>query len=106
MIKPLSSEKELTDLLANKEAVLLKFEADWCGPCKAIAPYVTELGTKAADLNVLLVNTDKPEFYTLVQAYKVRSIPHLVYISPTGEVATATGARSKKEIYNLTGRQP
>jgi thioredoxin 1 len=104
MIRELEDETELTNLLASKTPVLLKFEADWCGPCRAIAPYVNELADNHTDITVRAINADKPSMYNVLQTYKVRSIPHLVYISPAGEIKTLTGARSKKDIYSLVGR--
>lgn len=65
--------------------VLVDFWAEWCGPCRAIAPVLEELsGELAGKLKIVKVNVDEaPE---LAQQYNVRSIPTLLVIK-NGQVA-------------------
>ena len=80
----------------NKPAIV-DFYADWCGPCRAIAPTLQELANQYGDEIVIYkVNIDKsPE---LAQAFGIRSIPAVMYIPLKGEPAMTLGARDKAKF--------
>ena len=85
----------------GKKPAIVDFYADWCGPCRAIAPTLEELAKEYGDKIVIYkVNIDKsPE---LAQAFGIRSIPAVMYIPVKGEPKMTLGARNidkfKKEI--------
>lgn len=86
-------------LLASEKPVLLDFYADWCGPCRMVAPIVEEIANERDDIIVGKVNVD--EQGALAQAYDVMSIPTLIVLKG-GKVANqATGARPKAAILAL-----
>ena len=86
-------------LLASDKPVLLDFYADWCGPCRMIAPIVEEIANERDDIIVAKVNVD--EQGAIAQAYDVMSIPTLIVLKD-GKVANqATGARPKAAILAL-----
>ncbi|MDH6309495.1 thioredoxin [Dysgonomonas sp. PFB1-18] len=82
--------------LGDKPA-LIDFYADWCGPCKAIAPVLDELATEYGDrIYIYKINTEtEPE---LAAAFGIRSIPSLLFVPKTGEPQMATGALSKQQL--------
>lgn len=71
------------DVLAGKGVTLVDFWAEWCGPCKRLAPFLENLQADNPELNIVKVSVD--ECPALAQKYGVRSIPHLVVIKD-GEV--------------------
>jgi thioredoxin 1 len=65
--------------------VLVDFWAEWCGPCRAIAPILEELSSEMADrIKIVKVNVD--EAHELAQRYNIRSIPTLL-VFKGGQVA-------------------
>ena len=87
------------ELLSSDNPVLLDFYAEWCGPCRMIAPIVEEIANERDDVIVGKVNVD--EQGELAQAYDVMSIPTLIVLKD-GKVANqATGARPKAAILAL-----
>ena len=80
----------------GEQAVLIDFYADWCGPCRMVAPIVEELAKDNPDVVIGKVNVDNdPE---LAQAYGVMSIPTLIVLKGGQEVARSTGARPKAQL--------
>ena len=93
------TKENFEELLSSDKPVLLDFYADWCGPCRMIAPIVEEIANERDDVIVGKVNVD--EQGELAQAYDVMSIPTLIVLKD-GKVANqATGARPKAAILAL-----
>lgn len=65
------------DLIQSETPVLVDFYADWCGPCKAMAPALEQLSSKMGDkAKVIKINVDKNQ--QAASAYQVQSIPTLI----------------------------
>lgn len=72
----------LQELLETHPVVLVDFHADWCGPCKMLAPTVAEIATET-DAAVLKVDIDAHQ--NLATEYQVQGVPTL-YLFANGEV--------------------
>ena len=84
--------------LGDKPAVV-DFYADWCGPCKAVAPVLDELAKEyAGQLYIYKVNVDNDG--ELAQAFNISAIPTLIFIPMNGEPQITVGAPGKEEIKN------
>ena len=97
MVAPVSDKSFKADVLESKEPVLVDFWAEWCGPCRAVAPVLEEVaGELNGKLKIVKLNVDEnPE---TAAKYGIQSIPTLM-IFKNGEMASRQiGASPKAKI--------
>ena len=88
------------EVLQSELPVLVDFYADWCGPCKMLAPVVHEIAEENAGIiKVGKINVD--EQMELAMRFQVSSIPMLVVFKDGQPVAKTVGYRSKEELNEL-----
>ena len=87
------------EVLKSEKTVLLDFYADWCGPCKMIAPIIHEIAEQRDDIKVGKINVDDEG--ELASAFGIYSIPSIIVIKD-GKVANQTvGYQSKEQLLEL-----
>ncbi len=84
------------EVLNSDKPVIVDFWAEWCGPCKALAPILDEVATEVADAKVVKVNVD--ESGELAQQYGIRGIPTLIFFKGGEVKSTLVGNQPKAEI--------
>ena len=85
------------DVLKSEKAVLVDFWAEWCGPCKAIAPALEEISQEMnSKLKVVKVNID--ENPSVSQQYEIRSIPALMIFKEGKKISEMLGALPKSTL--------
>ena len=85
------------DDVVKEGVTLVDFYADWCGPCKMIAPILKDLST-TLDENTRIVKVNVDEEGDLAQRFDVMSIPTLILFKDGQPVGRKTGFLPKPEI--------
>lgn len=94
---------KFNELINSGQPVLVDFFAEWCGPCKAMAPTLTEVASEVeGKARIIKVDVDKNP--AAASAYNVRSVPTLILFK-NGEVKwRQSGVLSRNELINVISK--
>ena len=99
MERKFTSENFEAEVLKSEKPVLVDFYADWCGPCKMMAPIVEALSEELSDVKVCHINID--ENIDIAQKYRVMSIPTFIAFKGGEESGRQIGAIPKTALVDL-----
>jgi thioredoxin 2 len=98
------SDQDLERVIADAEVpVLVDFYADWCGPCKMMAPVLDDIAHQRAG-EVLVAKLDTDRNPTMAVRYSIRGIPTLIAFAGGREVAREVGAVPRPRLDALIER--
>ena len=104
LIKTISDSSFETDVLKSDKPVLVDYWAEWCGPCKMIAPILDEVSNAYQDrLVVAKMNVD--ENREVPAKFGIRGIPTLMIFKDGQLAATKVGAMSKAQLTAFIDQQ-
>ncbi|MEM9328676.1 MAG: thioredoxin [Bacteroidota bacterium] len=83
----------------GEKPALIDFYADWCGPCKMVAPVLEELSGEYPDIIIYKVDTEVEQ--ELAAVFRIRSIPSLLFIPKEGQPAMQAGALPKNALEEI-----
>ena len=93
------NENSIQSLVKEEKTILLDFYADWCGPCRMVAPIVEEIAKENDDIIVGKVNVDSE--HALASKFGIVSIPTLIVLKGGEVVKRSVGAVPKEKILEL-----
>ncbi len=88
------------DVLKSDVPVLVDFWAEWCGPCKSLAPKLEEIAGEMGS-KVKIVKLDIDSNREITEKFGVRGIPTMILFKGGQQVNHMVGNRSKEEIVNF-----
>ena len=104
LIKHVSDASFEADVLQSGSTVLVDYWAEWCGPCKQIAPILDEVaGTYQGKLQIAKMNVD--ENREIPAKFSIRGIPTLMLFKDGQLAATKVGAMSKAQLTAFIDQQ-
>ena len=101
MLKKLNVENFEKEVLQAQGLALVDFYADWCGPCKMVAPVLEEIAHEREDVLIGKINVD--ESGILAAKYQVVNIPTMILFKDGKEQGRIIGFRPKNDILRFIG---
>ena len=96
-ILTLTDEEFESKVINSKKPILVDYWAEWCGPCKMIAPILEEVADEMSD-KVLIGKLNVDENSQTPPKYGIRGIPNLMLFKDGNAVGTQVGAVSKADL--------
>ena len=96
MAKTIKGSEFESEVIKNEGIVLVDFYADWCMPCKMMAPVLDELSADAPNLKIVKVDIDDETALSVISKYQIRVVPTLMFFK-NGQAVDAIASVVPKE---------
>ena len=93
------NQNNFEEVKKSERPVLLDFYADWCGPCRMVAPIVEEIARECPQYLIAKINVDEEP--ALAMQFGIVSIPTLIVMKGGEVVSQVAGARPKAQILSM-----
>ena len=93
-------KSNFNDIIQDNKPVLVDFYADWCGPCKMLAPILKDAKASLGD-DVKIVKIDVDKNQELAGKYQVRGVPTMILFKNGKQLWRQSGVLQKDEIVNI-----
>ena len=87
------------EVLESDKPIFVDFYADWCGPCRMLAPILAEIAEERDDVRVGKVNVDKEG--ALAEAFEINSIPAVLLFKNGKLYKASVGYRQKAQLLDM-----
>jgi len=92
MVKTVSDLTEFEAILKDNKMVVVDFFAQWCGPCKVIAPEIEKLSHDDANKSIVFLKVDVDEAEEIATKYEIRAMPTFIYFKDGAKLTSNQGA--------------
>lgn len=103
MVQVVSSLKEFNELIAEDKLTVVDFYATWCGPCKAIAPFVAKLSKENPNVQFLKIDVD--EVSDVAAEVGVKAMPTFMFFRKGEKVGEIVGANPNALAQTVAAKQ-
>jgi thioredoxin 1 len=87
-------------IIESDALVLIDFYADWCGPCKTLAPILKEVKAELQDdIKIIKIDVDKNQ--QLASQYQVRGVPTMILFKNQNQLWRQSGVLQRNELVNI-----
>jgi len=98
-VLPITDSEFDSEVVRNEGIVIVDFYADWCGPCKQMAPLLDELASK--DLGVIIRKLDVDNNPSSAEKYGIRGIPTLLFFKEGKVITSKVGLQSLDTLIEI-----
>jgi thioredoxin 1 len=93
-------KKSFNEIIASETPILVDFSADWCGPCKMLAPILKQVKDELGDtIKIIKIDVDKNQ--PLAAKYQVRGVPTMILFKHGKQLWRQSGVLQKQEIISI-----